>query len=113
MFAGTGSTLTAKFVLLGDSGVGAKTSLMQRFLKGRCDEYTTPTIGSDFSTKDLVVEDVKVKLKIWGLRSHTRTKKTHNVVNADVYMHRHVRTGTFSCHRVNGSPRRTSSNSGL
>ena len=107
------STLNAEVVLLGDAGVGAKTSLVFRFVNDAYDEHTTPTIGSDFFTKDFVVEDVKVKLKIWGLRSHTKMKKAHIVVNADVYMHRHCRIGTFSCRCVNGSPRCTSSNSGL
>ena len=70
-----GTTLNAKVVLLGDSGVGAKTSLVQRFVNDEFHEDTTPTIGPNFFTKDLVVEDVKVKLQLWGLRSHTRTKK--------------------------------------
>ena len=71
-----GSTLTAKVVLLGDAGIGAKTSLLQRFLKGRCDEYPSATVGVEFFTKDLAVDGVRVKLELWGLRSHTKTKKT-------------------------------------
>ena len=107
-----GSILKAKVVLLGDSGVGAKTSLVQRFVNDEFQEDTIPTIGPILSTKDLVVEDVKVKLELWGLRSH-QNEETSNVVNADVSMHRHMRTRTFSYHGANGSPRCTSSNCGL
>ena len=70
-----GTTLTAKVVLLGESGVGAKTSLVQRFVNDVFHEDTTHTLGPNFFTKDLVVEDVKVKLEIWGLRSHIKLKK--------------------------------------
>ena len=77
MSTGTGSTLTAKVVLLGDAGIGAKTSLAYRFVRGVFPEDTAPTVGAEFIAKDLVVDGVRVKLEIWGLRSHTKTKKTH------------------------------------
>ena len=76
MFAGTGSTLTAKVVLLGDTNIGAKTSLLQRFVRGRCDESPESHPGVSFSSKVVEVDGVHVKLELWGLRSHKLKKHT-------------------------------------
>ena len=112
MFASTGSTITAKVVLLGDARIGAKTSLMQRFLKGRCDEYPSATVSAGLGSKSVEVDGVEVELGVWGLRPHFKTK-THIVVNTDVYMHRHRRVRTLSFNEFNIFPRCTGSNCGL
>lgn len=65
-----GSTHNAKVVFLGDAGIGAKTSLVLRFVRGVFFEDTGPTVGAEFIPKELVVDGVRVKLEIWGLRSH-------------------------------------------
>ena len=74
MSAGTGSTLNAEVVLLGDTDIGAKTSLSQRFVRGRCDESPAPTIGTAFSSKVVDVDGVEVELMIFGLRSQTKNE---------------------------------------
>ena len=56
-----------KIVLLGDSGVGAKTSLLERFTKGIFRDDQHATIGAAFDTKTLEVDGIKVKLCFWGL----------------------------------------------
>ena len=74
-----GTTLNAKVVFLGDTDIGAKTSLSQRFVLGRCDESPAPTIGANFLRKRLIVDGVEVELMIFGLRSQTK-KKTQTVL---------------------------------
>ena len=46
-----------KIIILGDSGVG-KTSLIQRYVNGKYTQQYKATIGADFSTKDVEVEDI-------------------------------------------------------
>ncbi|CDW78137.1 rab gtpase [Stylonychia lemnae] len=53
-----------KIVILGDSGVG-KTTLLQQFLQGKVTANAKPTIGADFSKKELTVDGVSVTLQIW------------------------------------------------
>ena len=79
MSTGTGTTLTAKVVFLGDAGNGAKTSLVLCLVRDVFHEDTASTVGAAFLTKDLVVDGVRVKLEIWGLRSHSN-EETHTAL---------------------------------
>ncbi len=45
-----------KVVAIGDTGVG-KTSIIQRFEKAHFSDTFKPTIGADFSNKELIIED--------------------------------------------------------
>ena len=56
-----------KVVLLGDAGIGAKTSLLHRFVKGEFPEQTEPTVGVKFLTRRMDVDGAIVELEIWGL----------------------------------------------
>ena len=53
-----------KVVVIGDSFVG-KTSLIQMFEHSRFTEHFKPTIGADFSNKEISLEDGVVILQIW------------------------------------------------
>ena len=53
-----------KVVAIGDSGVG-KTSLIQMFEQSKFTESFKPTIGADFSNKEISLEDRVVTLQIW------------------------------------------------
>ena len=53
-----------KLVVIGDSSVG-KTSLIQMFEKTHCPEQHKPTIGADFSNKEITIDDKIVILQIW------------------------------------------------
>ena len=53
-----------KIVILGDTGVG-KTSLLQQFLNGHVSGTYKPTIGADFSKKEMVIDNVTVNLQVW------------------------------------------------
>jgi len=60
------SPLLVKVVVLGDMNIGAKTSLIMRFVY---DEFKTyePTIGAAFIQTKILVQGVEVKLDVWGL----------------------------------------------
>eukprot|EP00871_Galdieria_phlegrea_P002507 jgi/Galph1/3257/GphlegSOOS_G1937.1 len=60
-----------KIVVLGDSGVG-KTSLLERFVNHRFSQQYKATIGADFLTKDLIIEDRTVNLQIWDTAGQER-----------------------------------------
>ena len=53
-----------KIVILGDSGVG-KTSLLSQYVHQKAANNTKPTIGADFSKKEIQVDGQVVTLQIW------------------------------------------------
>ncbi len=53
-----------KVVILGDSGVG-KTTLLQQFVSGKVTGNAKPTIGADFSKKEVIIDGQNVTLQIW------------------------------------------------
>ena len=55
-----------RILLVGDSGVGSKTTVLKRYCKNE-DHNGSATIGIDFAIKETVVDGVPVKLQVWGL----------------------------------------------
>mmetsp|Transcript_21488 Transcript_21488/g.19554 ORF Transcript_21488/g.19554 Transcript_21488/m.19554 type:complete len:211 (+) Transcript_21488:100-732(+) len=60
-----------KIVILGDSGVG-KTSLMNQYVNKRFSSQYKATIGADFLTKDVMIDDKLVTLQIWDTAGQER-----------------------------------------
>jgi len=60
-----------KVIILGDSGVG-KTSLMNRYVNKKFTNQYKATIGADFVTKDVVVDDKLVTMQIWDTAGQER-----------------------------------------
>jgi Ras-related protein Rab-7A len=60
-----------KVVAIGDSGVG-KTSLIQMFEHLKFTESFKPTIGADFSNKEITVNGRIVTLQIWDTAGQER-----------------------------------------
>ncbi|KAJ1689422.1 hypothetical protein LUZ63_013577 [Rhynchospora breviuscula] len=60
-----------KVIVLGDSGVG-KTSLMNQYVHKKFSQQYKATIGADFMTKEILVEDRLVTLQIWDTAGQER-----------------------------------------
>ncbi|XP_070580391.1 ras-related protein rab7-like [Ptychodera flava] len=60
-----------KVLLLGDSGVG-KSSIVDRYCRGKFIDHYTPTIGADFAVKEVMVGDQRVTMKIWDTAGQER-----------------------------------------
>jgi len=62
-----------KICIFGDSGVG-KTSIINRFVTNRFEQETKLTLGADIMTKDIHLNNYKVKLQIWDFGGEERFK---------------------------------------
>ncbi|XP_062148550.1 ras-related protein Rab7 isoform X2 [Alnus glutinosa] len=60
-----------KVIVLGDSGVG-KTSLMNQYVYKKFIQQYKATIGADFVTKELQIDDKQVTLQIWDTAGQER-----------------------------------------
>jgi len=60
-----------KVIILGDSGVG-KTSLMNQYVNKKFSNQYKATIGADFLTKEVMVDDRLVTVQIWDTAGQER-----------------------------------------
>jgi len=60
-----------KVIILGDSGVG-KTSLMNQYVNKKFNAQYKATIGADFLTKDVTVDERLVTMQIWDTAGQER-----------------------------------------
>lgn len=60
-----------KVIILGDSGVG-KTSLMNQYVNHKFSNQYKATIGADFLTKEVMVDDRLVTMQIWDTAGQER-----------------------------------------
>jgi len=60
-----------KIIILGDSGVG-KTSLMNQYVHQKFSNQYKATIGADFLTKEVMIDDRLVTLQIWDTAGQER-----------------------------------------
>ncbi|XP_014261790.1 ras-related protein rab7 [Cimex lectularius] len=60
-----------KVIILGDSGVG-KTSLMNQYVNKKFTNQYKATIGADFLTKEVLVDDRVVTMQIWDTAGQER-----------------------------------------
>ncbi|CAH1758256.1 24004_t:CDS:2 [Entrophospora sp. SA101] len=60
-----------KVIILGDSGVG-KTSLMNQYVNKKFTNQYKATIGADFLTKEVLVDDCLVTMQIWDTAGQER-----------------------------------------
>ena len=61
-----------KVIILGDSGVG-KTSLMNQYVNKKFSNQYKATIGADFLTKEVMVDDRLVTMQIWDTAGQERS----------------------------------------
>ncbi|CAI5441521.1 unnamed protein product [Caenorhabditis angaria] len=69
--SGTRKKALLKVIILGDSGVG-KTSLMNQYVNRRFSNQYKATIGADFLTRDVQIDDRTVTLQIWDTAGQER-----------------------------------------
>lgn len=60
-----------KVIILGDSGVG-KTSLMNQYVNKKFSASYKATIGADFMTKEVLVDDRLVTMQLWDTAGQER-----------------------------------------
>jgi len=60
-----------KVIILGDSGVG-KTCLMNQYVNNKFTNQYKATIGADFLTKEVTIDDKTVTLQIWDTAGQER-----------------------------------------
>lgn len=73
MQAGLAPTTTKKYkiVFLGDLSVG-KTSIINQFIYGTFDHSHQPTIGIDFLSKTMYLDDRTIRLQLWDTAGQER-----------------------------------------
>lgn len=67
-----------KLVFLGDQNVG-KTTLISQFVYRQIDKHYEPTIGIDFLTKKVDVDEKEVKLQLWDTAGQ---EKFHSIISS-------------------------------
>ena len=63
--------LLYKIVLVGDASVG-KTNILSRFTSNTFNIESKPTIGVEFATKSLVIQEKNIKAQIWDTAGQER-----------------------------------------
>ncbi len=62
-----------KIIIIGDAGVG-KSNLLIRYTKNEFDSSMKPTVGVEFSSKKIKVDNMSVKLQIWDTAGQEKFK---------------------------------------
>ena len=73
-----------KVIILGDSGVG-KTSLMNQYVNKKFSNQYKATIGADFLTKEVMVDDRLVTMQIWDTAGQVWSKLLNNLHLINIY----------------------------
>lgn len=60
-----------KIILLGDSGVG-KTNILTRFSNNTFSDSTKTTLGVDFKTRTIEIDNVKIRSQVWDTSGQER-----------------------------------------
>ena len=60
-----------KIIIIGDSGVG-KSNILGRYLHDEFKEDTKSTVGVEFGSKKMQIENATIKLQIWDTAGQER-----------------------------------------
>jgi len=60
-----------KIIIIGSSGTG-KSAILHRFIKGDYNVLSSQTIGVEFSSKIIEIQDIMVKLQLWDTAGQER-----------------------------------------
>ena len=90
--------MIVKLVLLGESSVG-KTNLLLRFTKDDFKINEKPTIGMDFISDELEIENVRVKAQFWDTagqeKYHTIARSYYKIADGILLVYDTTRRDTF------------------
>ena len=79
-----------KIIIIGDSGVG-KSNILGRYLHNEFREDTKSTVGVEFGSKKMVIENIPIKLQIWDTagqeRFHSITKNIYRNANGVLFVY--------------------------
>lgn len=86
-------------VLIGDSGVG-KTNLLSRFTRNEFNLESKSTIGVEFATRSVQVDNKTVKAQIWdtGKQAHFRSNLRGDEALLIKTVHYYSWSREISCH---------------
>ena len=62
-----------KIIVIGNTGVG-KTNIIKRFKNDEFDNNSKSTVGFEFISRDVIIQDKKIKLHIWDTAGQERYK---------------------------------------
>ena len=62
-----------KIIIIGDAGVG-KSNILTRYVKNEFDSSKQPTVGVEFSSKKIKVDNKSIKLQIWDTAGQEKFK---------------------------------------
>ena len=63
--------LLFKLILIGDSCVG-KSNILLKYLKNQFNENSKTTIGVEFGTKNIIINNKRIKIQIWDTAGQER-----------------------------------------
>ena len=63
--------LLFKLILIGDSCVG-KSNILSKYLKNEFDPNSRATVGVEFGTKNILINNKKIKIQIWDTAGQER-----------------------------------------
>ena len=63
--------LLFKLILIGDSCVG-KSNILLKYLKNEFDPNSRATVGVEFGTKNIIINNKKIKIQIWDTAGQER-----------------------------------------
>ena len=66
-----GYDMIFKLILIGDAAVG-KTNILSKYLRDEFDPNSKSTVGVEFGTKNITLENNKIKLQIWDTAGQER-----------------------------------------
>ena len=66
-----GYDMIFKLILIGDAAVG-KTNILSKYLRNEFDPNSKSTVGVEFGTKNITLENNKIKLQIWDTAGQER-----------------------------------------
>lgn len=76
--------VTLKLCLVGDWGTG-KTSIRRKFMGSRFKRNYLPTVGADFSFKEIEIDGMNYKLLTWDLAGESKFKSVRGVYFQGAY----------------------------